>query len=69
MKKGKSKIRGRIMPVSGFSDMPEERFESLVARAIEDLPPEFQSKLKNVDVVVEDWPTSRQLRQVKLKHP
>lgn len=57
------------MLVSGFRDMPGERFEALVARAIEDLPPEFQSKLKNVDVVVEDWPTSRQLRQVKLKHP
>ncbi len=46
-----------------------QKFESLVTRAIENLPPEFQSKLENVDVVVEDWPTSRQLKQVRLKHP
>jgi len=37
------------MLVSGFRDMPGERFESLMARAIEDLPPGFQSKLENVD--------------------
>jgi predicted Zn-dependent protease with MMP-like domain len=49
--------------------MERERFEVLVARAIDDLPPKFQSKLENIDVVVEDWPTSRQLRQVRLSHP
>jgi len=46
-----------------------ERFEALVTRAIEDLPPEFQSKLENVDVGVEDWPTPGQLRQARLSHP
>jgi predicted Zn-dependent protease with MMP-like domain len=46
-----------------------ENFEILVARAIDKLPPEFKSKLENVDVVVEDWPTPVQLRQVKLSHP
>ncbi len=49
--------------------MERERFEALVARVIDNLPPEFQSKLENVDVVVEDWPTPRQLRQAKLSHP
>jgi len=49
--------------------MERERFEALVARAIEDLPLEFQSKLENVDVVIEDWPNPRQLKQVKLSHP
>ena len=49
--------------------MEREKFETLVARALENLPPEFNSKLENVDVVVEDWPTSMQLRQVKLSHP
>ena len=34
-------------------------------RAINNLPPEFQRKLDNVDIVVENWPTPRQLRQVK----
>ena len=49
--------------------MEREKFEALVARALENLPPEFKNKLENVDVVVEDWPTPRQLRQVKLRHP
>ena len=49
--------------------MEREKFEALVAKAIENLPPEFQSKLENVDIIVEDWPTPRQLRQAKLTHP
>ena len=49
--------------------MQREKFEALVARAIDNLPPEFQRKLENVDVVVEDWPTRRQLRQAKHSHP
>ena len=49
--------------------MEREKFEALVARALKNLPPEFKSKLENVDIVVEDWPTPRQLRQVKLRHP
>jgi len=46
--------------------MHRERFEALVARALDDLPLEFKSRLENVDVVVEDYPTSRQLGSVKL---
>ena len=49
--------------------MEREKFEALVARAISNLPPEFQRKLENVDVVVEDWPTRGQLRQAKNGHP
>jgi predicted Zn-dependent protease with MMP-like domain len=49
--------------------MQREAFEALVARAIDNLPPEFQRKLENVDIVVEDWPTSGQLRQAKHSHP
>jgi predicted Zn-dependent protease with MMP-like domain len=49
--------------------MQREQFEALVVRAIDNLPPEFQRKLENVDIVVENWPTSRQLRQVKHSHP
>ena len=49
--------------------MQRERFEVLVARTINNLPREFQRKLENVDVVVEDWPTPRQLRQARLSHP
>jgi predicted Zn-dependent protease with MMP-like domain len=49
--------------------MERDKFEAVVARAIENLPPEFQRKLENVDVVVEEWPTSTQLRQAKNIHP
>lgn len=48
--------------------MQRQRFEALVIRTIEELPSEFQSKLENVDVVVEDWPSPRQLRQLGLRH-
>jgi len=46
--------------------MQKERFEALVARALGELPLEFQSRLENVDVVVEDYPTPRQLSRMKL---
>lgn len=49
--------------------MDRESFEALVARAIDNLPPEFRARLENVDVVVEDWPARRQLRQAGLDHP
>jgi len=49
--------------------MQREKFEALVARAIDNLPPQFQRKLENVDIVVEEWPTPRQLRQAKCRHP
>jgi len=49
--------------------MDREEFEGLVSRAIESLPLEFQRKLENVDIVVEEWPTRAQLRQAKTKSP
>ena len=42
--------------------MNRDRFEQLVAQAVEDLPEEFQERLENIDIVVEDYPTSDQLR-------
>lgn len=36
-------------------------------KAISGLPEEFQEKLENVDVVVEDWPSARQLRGLRLR--
>jgi predicted Zn-dependent protease with MMP-like domain len=42
--------------------MDSERFEQLVARAIESLPEEFRERLENIDVVVADEPTRAQLR-------
>ncbi len=44
--------------------MNKERFEELVARAVDALPEEFLSALENVDVVVEENPTRKQLAGV-----
>jgi len=49
--------------------MDREEFETLVMRAVDNLPLEFRDKLENVDIIVEDWPTSRQLKKVKVSHP
>jgi predicted Zn-dependent protease with MMP-like domain len=49
--------------------MDREEFEDLVGRAIESLPLEFQRKLENVDIVVEERPTVDQLRRTKTKSP
>jgi predicted Zn-dependent protease with MMP-like domain len=48
--------------------MQREKFEALVEKAISSLPAEFQDRLENVDVVVEDWPASRQRSRAKLGH-
>jgi predicted Zn-dependent protease with MMP-like domain len=40
--------------------MERARFEQLVAQAVESLPEEFQERLENVDVVVEDFPSREQ---------
>jgi len=47
--------------------MDRERFEWLVAKAIDDLPDEFRERMDNIDVVVQDEPTSRQLADAGLK--
>ena len=47
--------------------MDRERFEWLVARAVADLPDEFQERMDNIDVVVQDAPTSRQLADAGMK--
>jgi predicted Zn-dependent protease with MMP-like domain len=43
--------------------MNKERFEQLVAEAVETLPEEFSQRMENIDVVVEDAPTQAQLRR------
>ena len=48
--------------------MDRERFEWLVAKAVQALPKEFIARLENIDVVVEDWPTVDQLARAGLRH-
>jgi len=47
--------------------MDKQRFEWLVAKAVDSLPDEFSAKLENIDVVVQDQPTPSQLAEVRLK--
>ena len=47
--------------------MDREKFEWLVARAIGSLPNEFLTKLENIDVVMEDWPTQGQLARAGVR--
>jgi predicted Zn-dependent protease with MMP-like domain len=49
--------------------MKPETFERLVAQALDDLPPDIQERLDNVDVVVEDWPDAATLRRAGVRHP
>jgi predicted Zn-dependent protease with MMP-like domain len=48
--------------------MDRERFEALVDRAIEALPEEFKSKLENIDILVEDWPSPQQVNRLRLRN-
>ena len=47
--------------------MDRANFERLVAKAIDNLPEEFRTRLENIDVVVADSPTRRQLSVLEKK--
>ncbi len=46
--------------------MSKDRFERLVAKAVEDLPDKFAAQLDNVAIVVQDYPTAVQVRKAGL---
>ena len=48
--------------------MERERFRHLVAEALDDIPEPFLSRLRGVELVVDDEPSAAMLRQVGL-HP
>ncbi len=48
--------------------MDKAKFEQLVSTAVAALPDDIAAKLDNVDIVVQDWPSRDQLRQVGLRH-
>jgi predicted Zn-dependent protease with MMP-like domain len=56
------------MKTSGLRDMEKQKFEAIVFRAMKALPPEFQSKLENVDVMIEDWPSPNQISRLGLRY-
>jgi predicted Zn-dependent protease with MMP-like domain len=47
--------------------MNRDRFERLVAKAVEDLPDKFAAQLDNVAIVVQDYPTAGQARKAGLR--
>ncbi len=47
--------------------MDREIFDQLVEEALLSIPDEFQAKLDDVELLIGDWPTSEQLRQVGLR--
>jgi predicted Zn-dependent protease with MMP-like domain len=47
--------------------MDKERFEKLVWQGIEAIPKRFLEKLDNVDIVIEDRPTEKQIKKLKLR--
>ena len=49
--------------------MEREEFEKLVISALNDLPEEFQRRLENIDVVVEDEPSTDVLKERRIKPP
>lgn len=46
--------------------MDRERFSELVAEALNELPPEFATRLDNVEIVIEDEPDAQLLRAMEL---
>jgi predicted Zn-dependent protease with MMP-like domain len=47
-------------------DMAPEDFEALVAQAMDNIPPRYQTHMNNVGFVVEDFPTPEQHQKLHL---
>jgi predicted Zn-dependent protease with MMP-like domain len=47
--------------------MDRRTFEELVAQALDALPPTIRRRMDNVQVVVEDWPDPKAMRQAGVK--
>lgn len=47
--------------------MTRTEFENLISEAVEELPREFQDRLNNVSIVLENWPTQQQLRDARVR--
>jgi predicted Zn-dependent protease with MMP-like domain len=49
--------------------MTKQRFEQLVAEALDDIPKRFRAAMKNVAVVVEDEPPAQILAEMEIEPP
>ena len=59
--------RDRYRDIHERAEIQRERFYELVMKAIDGLPPVFQDKLENVDVIVTDWPSPAQLARSNIR--
>jgi predicted Zn-dependent protease with MMP-like domain len=50
--------------VRAVVDVPLERFEQMVADALDEIPPALGVEMENVAVTVEDWPNASQLARL-----
>ena len=57
----RGKISVGAVPSGRWSTVTRERFEQMVADALDAIPPELGDAMENVVVVVEEWPTPEQL--------
>ncbi len=48
--------------------MTPQQFQEVVDETVKSLPLEFSSKMENVDILIEDWPTPEAFRAIQL-HP
>ncbi|UCC60429.1 MAG: metallopeptidase family protein [Dehalococcoidia bacterium] len=55
------KLGPRNRDAQARTEANRERFFELVMKAIRQVPPEFQEKLENLDVIVADWPSPAQM--------
>jgi predicted Zn-dependent protease with MMP-like domain len=51
------------------AQFPADRFQTLVAEAVESLPDRFRDAMTNIAIVVEDEPTREQLASVDIEPP
>ena len=49
-------------------DITDAEFEAIIARAIEDLPPEHIQNMENVAIVYADEPSAEQLQKQGVRH-
>ncbi len=49
--------------------MNDRMFEKLVREAVEDLPREFKDALKNIEIVIEDFPSPDMLEEYGMEPP
>lgn len=65
--KNEGTLRARRRDLIKRAAEQRARFQDLVMKVIDNLPPAFRERLENVDIVVTDWPTPVQLARNKVK--